>query len=658
VTRTLATRVALIVSPVLAAAAPLAAGPRDALAKIDAQLLAEARTKGVADFLVVLEEQADLAVAQALPGRVAKGQAVVAALQDTALRSQRSLRHHLRQAGVPHRPFWVANMVWVRADAGLIEKLAARDEVRHIAANAEMRMELPAATKTRQTSAVTQAIPWGVERIGAPLAWSQGIDGSGIVIGGQDTGYDWTHPALRDHYLGWDGATADHNYHWHDAIHSATANPCGVDSRVPCDDGEHGTHTMGTMVGSDGGQNPIGVAPGARWIGCRNMDKGAGTPATYAECFEWFLAPTDLAGQNPDPRRAPHVINNSWGCTRGEGCTDPAILAAVVNAVRAAGIVVVVSAGNSGPRCGSVSNPAAIYDASFTVGATGPHDEIANFSSRGPVTADGSSRPKPDVVAPGVNVLSSTPGNGYQEFNGTSMAGPHVAGLVALLLQARPELDGNVTAIEQILRDTAVPLSSSEDCGATAGLIPNNTFGAGRVDALAAVNSTGGAGFFDEFDDGKRATDWTYRGASWREQHGDLTASGGETIAKRAFAGCSQCTVTARLEVGAGRGGSASLIGWQRDASHFVELRLLESEDRWLLLQKDGSKTAQASAAATIAAGVAYEVSIEFDGAEFTVHIDGERRLGLAKIPSSTPAGTVGFKVNRRAARFARIAAQ
>ena len=152
------------------------------------------------------------------------------------------------------------------------------------------------------------------------LGPAPGYTGQGAVIAGQDTGYQWDHPALKDQYRGWNGSAADHNYNWHDAIH-ATGSSCGADSPCPCDDNDHGTHTMGTMVGDDGGANQIGMAPGARWIGCRNMNAGVGTPTTYIECFEWFIAPTDLAGQNPNPAMAPDVINNSWGCPESEGCS-------------------------------------------------------------------------------------------------------------------------------------------------------------------------------------------------------------------------------------------------------------------------------------------------------------------------------------------------
>ena len=120
-----------------------------------------------------------------------------------------------------------------------------------------------------------------------------------------------------------------------------------------------------------------------------------GTPATYSECFEWFIAPTNLSGTNPDPSKAPHVINNSWGCPPDEGCTDVTVLQTVVENVRAAGIEVVVSAGNDGSSCETVNTPAAIYAASFSVGATDSNDNIAGFSSRGPGVRAG--RPSPSI---------------------------------------------------------------------------------------------------------------------------------------------------------------------------------------------------------------------------------------------------------------------
>jgi subtilisin family serine protease len=327
-----------------------------------------------------------------------------------------------------------------------------------------------------------------------------GFTGQGVVVGGQDTGYDWDHPALQPHYRGWNGSVADHDFNWHDSIHSG-GGVCGANSPVPCDDNSHGTHTMGTAVGDDlAAGHQVGVAPGAKWIGCRNMDQGNGTPTTYIECFEFFLAPYPVGG-NPsqgDPSLAPDVTVNSWSCPPSEGCSPISLLAAVL-ANRAAGILTQMSAGNSGPSCSTVDDPAAIYQASFTTGAlnTGT-DTLASFSSRGPATFGpltqfGGQHVKPDIAAPGTSVCSSVPGGGYSSgFSGTSMAGPHVSGAVALLLSADPSLSGNVSAIEQRIADGAFPLSTSS-CSSTAGVFPNNLFGHGRLDALCAVTVGCGA---------------------------------------------------------------------------------------------------------------------------------------------------------------------
>ena len=474
--------------------------------KVDPWVLESVAGNAKAEYLVMLENQADLDAARLISGKEARGAYVYEQLRNAAAASQPAVLEALATREVEARPFWITNMIWVRGDAATAEAMARRPDVRRVHANPWVELERPGVDpgqRVPEGACPPLGVEAGIGHTGAPGFWAQGFDGTGAVVGGQDTGYDWDHLALQPQYRGWDGASADHNYNWHDAIHSG-GGVCGADSPEPCDDNSHGSHTMGTMIG-DTGSAQIGMAPGARWIGCRNMDQGNGTPATYTECFQFFLAPTDSAGLNPNPALAPDVINNSWSCPPSEGCTDPEVMRAAVENLRAAGVMVVVSAGNSGSGCSSVSTPAAIYDASFTVGATNISDTIAGFSSRGPVNVDGSGRLKPDISAPGVNVCSSFPGNTYGSISGTSMAGPHVAGLVALLISAQPCLRGQVELIEQYIIDTAVPLTSTQTCGGILGSeVPNNTYGWGGIRAVIPGPEVclGDAIFVDGFESG------------------------------------------------------------------------------------------------------------------------------------------------------------
>ncbi len=445
------------------------------------------------EFLVQFTTQGNIAQAKFLTDKTAKGTLVMERLQQNAAMTQGAVIAILNSQNVPFQDFWVANVIWVYGDYDLVEMLAQRSEVQRISENSRMKMLEPMEGSLHPNKNLE--IQWGIIQMNVDDVWDMGIKGKGVVVGGQDTGYDWGHESLKEKYRGWDGTTANHNYNWHDAVHAydsknqTQSNPCGLNVTEPCDDHSHGTHTMGTMVGETE-EVKIGVAPDATWIGCRNMEGGWGTPQTYLECFQWFLAPTDLNGENPDPSKAPHVINNSWGCPDIEGCNPNNfdILEAAVNNLKAAGVVVVVSAGNSGSRCETVETPAAIFENSFTIGALAQNDTIAGFSSRGLVTVDGSNRMKPNVTAPGVNVKSSVPGNGYASYSGTSMAGPHVVGLVALLISADPTLAGDVERIETIIEQTAIPHTSSQNCGTAIGTaIPNAVYGFGTVDALAAV---------------------------------------------------------------------------------------------------------------------------------------------------------------------------
>jgi hypothetical protein len=386
------------------------------------------------------------------------------------------------------------NAILVKGTREIAQTLANRPDVARIEGNPHIQNVLPEPASGVETSLQSAlgghpaAIEPGIAYTHAPDVWALGFRGQGITVAGADTGQRWTHNALKPHYRGWDGQNADHDYNWHDSIHDGVGNPCGNDSPEPCDDNGHGTHTIGTVVGDDGAGNQIGMAPGAKWIGCRNMDQGNGTPARYIECMEFFLAPYPVNG-NPnegDPLKAPDITSNSWVCPSSEGCS-PNTLQAAVEAQAAAGIMMVAGAGNDGPDCSTVFYPPALYEASYTVGAlnTGT-DTIASFSSRGPVTIDQSNRIKPDITAPGTNIRSSwnSSDNAYVNLDGTSMATPHIAGAMALLWCGRPDLRHDIP-ISRTVVDNAAHFISSTQCG-DAGP-PNNVYGWGRVDVLAAV---------------------------------------------------------------------------------------------------------------------------------------------------------------------------
>ena len=170
----------------------------------------------------------------------------------------------------------------------------------HLYANPTVHVEEPPAAGSPPHGSrplAPEAIEWNITKVNAPEVWAAGFTGQGVVIGGQDTGYQWDHPALKGKYRGWNGTTASHDYNWHDAIHSVTA---AVAAPIPL---PRATTTATARTrwapwsATTAPGNQIGMAPGAKWIGCRNMDDGVGTPTTYTECYQWFIAPTPVAAQ-------------------------------------------------------------------------------------------------------------------------------------------------------------------------------------------------------------------------------------------------------------------------------------------------------------------------------------------------------------------------
>jgi len=456
--------------------------------RLDPQLLTDlqANPDRRADFLVYLRDQADLSAAYQFSDWDARGAYVYQTLRDHAERSQRGLRAALDARGLSYRPLWIVNAVQVHGSLDDVLALAGRGEVALVRANHVSRMITPqspaAASTDTRCNPVNPSDPicWNIRQIGADRVWRDfGVTGRGIVVASIDTGVRYTHPALAAHYRGYvKPGVYDHDYNWFD--------PKGLYMQ-PFDTNGHGTHTTGTLVANGDGtlnQPAVGVAPGAEWIAAQGCLGATCSEADLIASAQWMLAPTKLDGDQPRPDLRPMIVNNSWA-----GSGNDNWYAGYVAAWRAAGIFPVFAAGNTGSTCGSIGSPGD-YANVVTVGATNEKDAIASFSARGP-TADG--RRKPDFVAPGASdgasagVLSTGIDDGapYVTLQGTSMATPHVSGLIALLWSANPALIGNYDATYAILQQTAYAVNDMR-CGGASGTA-NNIYGNGRIDAYAAV---------------------------------------------------------------------------------------------------------------------------------------------------------------------------
>ncbi|MFC4408993.1 S8 family serine peptidase [Chungangia koreensis] len=459
--------------------------------KVSERLLQNFKDDEKVTFLVKFKEKADpMKVAvearekaedknlSAHNAKLLQRSAVVSELKATSMESQQNVIEFLEQEAEKGNAqeiesFFLVNGLAVTATKEIAEKIATFPEVEKVLPNETRQLFTTKTANAEVPASQTQNVEWNVERVKAPLAWAMGIDGSGTVVASIDTGVQWDHPALKEKYRGYNKATGQvsHDFNWKDTTSANRA--------TPYDDQGHGTHVTGTMVGSEpSGANQIGVAPGAKWIAVKAFTSAGGTDADLLEAADWIAAPEDANG-NERVDLAPDVVNNSWGGGPGldEWYRD------VVIGWRALQIFPEFSAGNTtlfnpgGP--GSVAAPAN-YPESFATGAIDINNKVASFSLRGPSPY---AETKPDISAPGVNIRSSVPGGAYEGgWNGTSMSGPAVSGVAALLRQVNADI--TVDEMEQILLSTATPLTDSAYPQS-----PNHGYGYGLVDAHSAVSS-------------------------------------------------------------------------------------------------------------------------------------------------------------------------
>ncbi|MCP5099031.1 MAG: S8 family serine peptidase [Chloroflexi bacterium] len=419
--------------------------------KIAPQLLTQLRTQPPTEMttvIVTLKERANLSNIHA-PDRPTRIKKVIEALQNTATTTQSPVQAVLtspRFAGQVDfvEPYWIFNGMVVKATGNVIEEIAVMHQVESVTINQMYQSPEPLAGAASEQN---------IDLVNAPDLWGMGFTGSGIVIGTMDSGVDVNHPDLATQFRG--GSNS-----WFD--------PHGEHPTTPTDLSGHGTQTMGVILGRDSGGTAVGMAPNAQWIAVKIFnDAGSATTAAIHAGYQWLLDPDG----DPGTADTPHIVNNSW--TNGfPGCD--LTFQADLQALRAANILPIFAAGNVGGNPATSTSPGN-YPEAFAVGGTDNSDNLYVSSSQGPSACGEAEEIFPELVAPGVSVRSTDLFGTYATNSGTSLSAPHVAGGLALLLNAFPSL----TADQQ----EAALINGAVDLGAV-GL--DNLFGNGRLDLLAS----------------------------------------------------------------------------------------------------------------------------------------------------------------------------
>jgi len=410
---------------------------------------------------------------------------VVRQLQAMAARTQGDLSDRLAQLKAAGRiddyeTFWIGNIVRVDGPKDEIAALIARNDVFVGYFNYNIELIQPTEIGPVDGGETIASVESGIKAIRADQVWADfGITGAGRLVSTLDTGVDGNHEALKDRWRG----VADSRYQGHPEW--AFFDPV-TNKTFPFDSSNHGTHTMGTSCGHTA-TNEIGVAPGAQWINAAVIDRVSinRTISDALLAFQWIIDPD---GDPATVFDVPDSCSNSWGISPLFGfppCDD--VFWVSVDNVEAGGTLIIFSAGNEGTL--GLRSPADRATDDFNVMAVAAIDgnnsnyPIASFSSRGPTqcTPDGSEFIKPNISAPGVNVRSSLPGNQYGLLSGTSMASPHINGVVALMREADPNI--TVQRMKEIFYQTSLDLGQNGK---------DNSYGWGLIDAYQSVQLASG----------------------------------------------------------------------------------------------------------------------------------------------------------------------
>ena len=455
---------------------------------VEDAVLQEMQANGTASYYLQFANTADLSPAYTMNWSD-RGWFVYETLKAQMETSQAAVQAYLSNAGVEFRPFWINNSIYVKnSNATVLAGVQGFDGVEAITAPRVYSIYEPELAADEQTMAIEP----NLTVIQAPDAWAAGFNGQGFTVANIDTGALYTHEALNASYRGKTATGYDHNYNWLDPYNN---------NQAPMDGNGHGSHTMGTMVGSTPDlANQIGVAPGATWMACRGCDTSSCYDTQLLACAQFVTAPTDLSGGNANPDMRPVAVNNSWGDC---GQSYDGWYRSVVDGWVAAGVYPVFSNGNAGncgyptdPPLGTVGNPARYGNVSG-IGSTSKNTSVyAGHSNKGPTDnpdpinpVDGWEFLKPQFAAPGVSIRSSVPtsNTSYASYTGTSMSAPHVTGMIAVILQAAPCLEGNYEVLENLIMDTAFPVPHS-----TYNTQPNMATGFGEIRVLDAVEAAAG----------------------------------------------------------------------------------------------------------------------------------------------------------------------